>query len=136
MKFLKDNRGMELLEASITIPIAIMVMLPIVNLRMLVYAQQAMQAAARHGARMGNVAQQCQACYAVSGVKSGIAQAGILEDISVSVLPPGGSLSIILRIQVSGSVPIFMALLTSLFPGLPGQTFTVLADSTFCQEGW
>ncbi len=24
----------------------------------------------------------------------------------------------------------------SLFPGLPGQTFTVRADSTFRQEGW
>ena len=39
MKFLKDNRGMELLEAAITTPIAIMVMLAIVNLGMLVYAQ-------------------------------------------------------------------------------------------------
>lgn len=42
----------------------------------------------------------------------------------------------ILKIQVSGSVPNFMAPLTSLFPGLPGQTFTVRADSTFRQEGW
>ena len=71
MKFLKDNRGMELLEAAITTPIAIMVMLAIVNLGMLVYAQQAVQAAARHGARMGSVAQQCPACYAVSGAKVG-----------------------------------------------------------------
>ncbi len=100
MKFLKDNRGMELLEAAITTPIAIMVMLAIVNLGMLVYAQQAVQAAARHGARMGSVAQQCPACYAVSGAKSAIAP------------------------------------LTSLFPGLPGQSFTVRADSTFRQEGW
>ena len=70
MKFLKDNRGMELLEAAITTPIAIMVMLAIVNLGMLVYAQQAVQAAARHGARMGSVAQQCPARYAVSGARS------------------------------------------------------------------
>ncbi|MHB0923710.1 MAG: hypothetical protein ACYC3H_07085 [Bellilinea sp.] len=41
MKFLKDNRGMELLEAAGTTSIAIMVMLAIVNLRMLAYAQQA-----------------------------------------------------------------------------------------------
>jgi hypothetical protein len=39
MKFLKDNHGMELLEAAITTPIAIMVMIAIVNLGMLVYAQ-------------------------------------------------------------------------------------------------
>ena len=118
MKLLNDNRGMELLEAAITTPIAIMVMLAIVNLGMLVYAQQAVQAAARHGARMGSVAQQCPACYAISGAKSAIAQAGILENTSVSVLAPGGSAGSILKIQVSGSVPNFMAPLTSLFPGL------------------
>ena len=136
MKLFKDNHGMELLEAAITTPIAILVMLAIVNLGMLVYAQQAVQAAARHGARMGSVAQQCPACYAVSGAKSAIAEAGILEDTSVSVLAPGGSAGSILKIQVSGSVPNFMAPLTSLFPGLPGQTFIVRADSTFRQEGW
>ena len=59
-----------MLEAAITTPIAILVMLAIVNLGMVVYAQQAVQAAARHGARMGSVAQQCPACYAMSGAKS------------------------------------------------------------------
>jgi Flp pilus assembly protein TadG len=136
MKFLKDKFAMEMLEAAITTPIAILVMLAIVNLGMLVYAQQAVQAAARHGARMGSVAQQCPACYAISGAKSAIAQAGILENASVSVLAAGGSAGSILKIQVSGSVPNFMAPLTSLFPGLPGQTFTVRADATFRQEGW
>lgn len=136
MKFLKDNRGMELLEAAITTPIAILVMVAIVNLGMLVYAQQAVQAAARHGARMGSVAQQCPACYAVSGARSAIAQAGVLENASVSVLAPGGSAGSILKIQVSGNVTNFMAPLTGLFPGLPGETFTVRADATFRQEGW
>ncbi|MAT45451.1 MAG: hypothetical protein CL609_24245 [Anaerolineaceae bacterium] len=136
MNFLKDNRGMELLEAAITTPIAILVMLAIVNLGMLVYAQQAVQAAARHGARMGSVAQQCPACYAISGARSAITEAGILENPSVTVLAPGGSAGSILKIQVSGSVPNFMAPLTGLFPGLPGQTFMVRADSTFRQEGW
>ena len=136
MKLLKENRGMELLEAAITTPIAIMVMIAIVNLGMLVYAQQAVQAAARQGARMGSVAQQCPACYAISGAKDAIANAGILEDTSVSVLSPGGSAGSILKIQVSGNVPNFMAPLTCLYPGLPGHTFTVHADATFRQEGW
>jgi Flp pilus assembly protein TadG len=136
MKLLKDKRGMEMLEAAITTPIAILVMLAIVNLGMLVYAQQAVQAAARYGARMGSVAQQCPACYAVSGAKSAIVQAGIVENTSVSVLAPGGSAGSILKIQVSGNVPNYLAPLTSLFPGLPGQTFAVHADSTFRQEGW
>lgn len=136
MKLLTDRHGMEMLEAAITTPIAIMVMLAIVNLGMVVYAQQTVQAAARHGARMGSVAQQCPACYAVSGARSAIAEAGIVENPSVSVLAPGGSAGSTLKIQVSGSVPNFLAPLTGLFPGLPGQTFTVRADATFRQEGW
>ena len=72
----------------------------------------------------------------MSGARDAIAQAGILENTSVSVLAPGGSAGSILKIQVSGHVPNFMAPLTSLFPGLPGETFTVRADATFRQEGW
>ena len=136
MRILADKRGMELLEAAITTPIAILVLLAIVNLGMLVYAQQAVQAAARHGARMGSVAQQCPACYALSGARSAISEAGIVENPSVTLLASGGSAGSILKVQVSGSVTNFLAPLTSLFPGLPGETFTVQADSTFRQEGW
>jgi Flp pilus assembly protein TadG len=136
MRFLKDQSGMELLEAAITTPIAVLVMLAIVNLGMVVYAQQAVQAAARHGARMGSVAQQCPACYASSAARSAISDAGIVQNASVSVLAPGGSAGSILKIQVSGTVPNFLAPLTGLFPGLPGDTFRVQADSTFRQEGW
>lgn len=136
MRFWKDRSGMELLEAAITTPIAILVMLAIVNLGMVVYAQQAVQAAARHGARMGSVAQQCPACYASNAAQSAISDAGIVQNTSVSVLAPGGSAGSILKIQVSGAVPNFLAPLTGLFPGLPGDMFTVQADSTFRQEGW
>ena len=136
MRFWKDHSGMEMLEAAITTPIAILVMLAIVNLGMVVYAQQAVQAAARHGARMGSVAQQCPACYASSAAQSAISDAGIVQNASVSVLAPGGAAGSILKIQVSGTVPNFLAPLTGLFPGLPGDTFKVQADSTFRQEGW
>lgn len=136
MRFLKDRSGMELLEAAITTPIAVLVMLAIVNLGMVVYAQQAVQAAARHGARMGSVAQQCPACYASSAARSAVSEAGIVQNASVSVLAPGGAAGSVLKIQVSGTVPNFLAPLTGLFPGLPGDTFKVQADSTFRQEGW
>ena len=136
MRFLKDKSGMELLEAAITTPIAILVMLAIVNMGMLIYAQQAVQAAARHGARMGSVAQSCAACYAVSAARSSISGAGIIQDSSVAVLAPGGSAGSVLKIQVSGSVPNYLSPLTGLFPGLPGQKFIVRADATFRQEGW
>ena len=136
MRFLKDRSGMEMLEAAITTPIAIMVMLAIVNLGMVVYAQQAVQAAARHGARMGSVAQQCAACYALSSARQAISEARLVQDPSVSVLAPGGSAGSVLRIQVNGKIPNFLAPLTSLFPGLPGDEFSVSADATFRQEGW
>jgi len=136
MKLFKDNRGMEMLEAAITTPIAILVMLTIVNFGMLVYGQQAVQAAARHGARMGSVAQQCPACYAVTGAREAISQAGIVQNAAVSVLSAGGSAGSVLKIQVSGTVPNFLSPLTGLFPGLPGSSFKVSADSTFRQEGW
>ncbi len=136
MIFLRDKRAMEVLEAAITTPIAILVMLAIVNFGMLVYAQQAVQSAARYGARMGSVAQSCPACYAISGAKSAIAEAGIIENSSVNVLAPGGKAGSTLKIEVTGNVPNYLAPLTSLFPGLPGQTFTVRADSSFRQEGW
>jgi hypothetical protein len=136
MRMLRDKSAMEMLEAAITTPIAILVMLAIVNLGMVIYAQQAVQAAARQGARMGSVAQQCPACYAVSAARSSISAAGIVENPSVSVLAPGGSAGSILKIQVSGTVTNFLAPLTGLFPGLPGNTFRVSADSTFRQEGW
>lgn len=136
MRFWKDQSGMEMLEAAITTPIAILVMLAIVNLGMVVYAQQAVQAAARHGARMGSVAQQCPACYASSAAQSAISDAGIVQNASVSVLAPGGAAGSILKIQVSGTVPNFLAPLTGLFPGLPADSFKVQGDSTFRQEGW
>ncbi len=136
MRFFKDHRGIEMLEAAITTPIAILTMLAIVNLGMVVYAQQAVQAAARQGARMGSVAQTCPACYATSAARSAISGAGIVQNPSVAVLAPGGKAGSILQIQVSGSVTNFLAPLTSLLPGLPGQTFVVRADSTFRQEGW
>ena len=45
-------------------------MLATVNLGMVVYGQQAVKAAAREGVRMGSVAQQCSACYALSAASS------------------------------------------------------------------
>jgi hypothetical protein len=135
MRFSKDQSGMEMLEAAITTPIAILVMLAIVNLGMVVYAQQAVQAAARHGARR-SVAQQCPACYASSAAQSAISDAGIVQNTSVSVLAPGGAAGSILKIQVSGTVPNFLAPLTGLFPGLPGIHSRCRRISTVRHEGW
>ena len=132
MRFIRCGRAIETLEAAITFPIAILVMLAAVNLGMVVYGQQAVQAAARHGARMGSVAQQCSACYAASGASSAIQNDPIVKQAGVAILAPGGVTGSILTVQVSGKIPNFIG---SLVPGLPGS-FDVSAEATFRQEGW
>jgi Flp pilus assembly protein TadG len=119
-------------EAAITLPVAILVMLASVNLGMVVHAQQAVLNAARHGARMGSVAQQCGACYAASAARNAMAADPVVHGASVAILSPGGVAGSILTVRVSGEVPSFLG---SLVPGLPGS-FTVSGQATFRQEGW
>lgn len=132
MRFLFSKRAIETLEAAITFPIAILVMLATVNLGMVIYGQQAVQAAARHGARMGSVAQQCGACYAASAASSAIGSDPIVKEPRVAILSPGGVAGSILSVRVSGTIPSFLG---NLVPGLPGS-FSVSAEATFRQEGW
>ena len=132
MRFLKARKAIETLEAAITLPIAILVMLATVNLGMVVYGQQAVQAAARQGARMGSVAQQCSACYAVTAASSAIGSDPIVKQAGVAILSPGGVAGSILTVRVTGLIPNFMG---AFVPGLPGN-FTVSAEATFRQEGW
>lgn len=63
--------------------------LAVVNPGMPVYAQQVAQTAARHGARIGSVAQHCPACEAMIGAGDAIAQAFIQENPSVNFLARG-----------------------------------------------
>ncbi len=132
MRFLKARQAIETLEAAITFPIAILVMLATVNLGMVVYGQQAVQAAARQGARMGSVAQQCGACYAMSAASSAINGDPIVKQASVAILSPGGIAGSVLSVRVSGMIPNFIG---SFVPGLP-VNFSVSAVATFRQEGW
>jgi hypothetical protein len=132
MRLIRCRRAIETLEAAITFPIAILVMLAAVNLGMVVYGQQAVQAAARHGARMGSVAQQCGACYAAGAAGSVIGADPVVKSPQVSILSPGGVAGSILSVRVSGKIPNFIG---GLAPGLPAE-FTVSAEATFRQEGW
>lgn len=73
--FVRSDRY-PMLEAAITNPIAILVMLAIVNLGMVIHALQAVQAAVRQGARMGSAAQHCLARSVVSAAKSSTSATG------------------------------------------------------------
>ncbi len=136
MKFLKDRKALETVEAAITLPIAILVMLATINLGLVVFGQQAVQAAARHGARMGSVAQQCPACYAVTEARGAIENAAIIQNQDVTILAPGGRAGSLLKIRVTGQVPNFFGGLGAIFPGLPDGPFQLQAEATFRQEGW
>ena len=62
----KDKKGLETLEAVVTLPIMLMILLSVINLSLLVYGKQAVEDAAEYGARMGSVAQSSQVIYASS----------------------------------------------------------------------
>lgn len=131
-KFLQDQTAMETLEAAITTPIAILIMLATVNLGLLIYGQQAVQAAARHGARMGSVAQQSPAIYASSAAQSAMQNERLVQNPTVTILAPGGAAGSLLSVRVSGEIP---NMFSGFIPGLPNP-FVVSADSIFRQEGW
>lgn len=130
-RFWKASSGMETIEAALTTPIAVLIMLATINLGMVIFGQQAVQAAARYGARMGSVAQSCPACYAMNGAKEAIASAKLVQSPSVQILAPGGVAGSILKVRVSGTIPNYLG-------GFIGWSnpFQVSSDVTFRQEGW
>jgi hypothetical protein len=136
MKFLKDRKASETVEAAITFPIAILIMLALTNLGLVVFGQQAVQAAARHGARMGSVAQNCAACWATREARGSLDGLNLVQNPKVTVLAPGGVAGSTLKIRVTGEVPNFFGSMAALFLGLPSGPFKLKAESTFRQEGW
>lgn len=132
LRLLRDRSGIETLEAAITTPIAIIIMLATINLGLVVYGQQAVEQAARHGARMGSVAQRAAAVYASSSARDAIETSKVVENPSVTILSASGVPGSLLRVRVSGSIPNFFG---GLIPGLPNP-FTVSAEANFRQEGW
>jgi len=135
-KFLRDRSAIETVEAAITFPIALLVMLATINLGLVVFGQQAVQSAARHGARMGSVAQSCPACWAVTEARGAIENAGIVQNPGVAILSGGGRAGSVLKIRVTGEVPNFFGGLGAIFPGLPSGPFRLNGEATFRQEGW
>ncbi len=122
----------ELASFALTIPILILVLLAIVQMGMLVYANQMAEEAARHGVRMGSVAQVNQAGVAASAAYSFAMTALPTGHPRVEILAPGGVVGSLIRIRVGYTVPNFLG---SLVPGLPPQ-FTCWGEATMRQEGW
>jgi Flp pilus assembly protein TadG len=134
MKCFHDQRG-EMAEAAITTPVVILLMLAIINLGMVVFAQQAAQNAANYGARIGSVAQDAPAARAAAAARQA-AQHTMIGNYSVAVLAPGGVAGQTLAIEVRYTVPNFFGGLGALYPGLPDGPFAGRARALFRQEGW
>jgi hypothetical protein len=132
LKLLRNKSAIETLEAAITTPIALLIMIATINLGLVVFGQQAVEQAARHGARMGSVAQGSAAHYASSYARDAIESSQIVNDPSVTILAASGKPGSLLRVQVTGTIPNFFG---GLLPGLP-TVFTVTGESDFRQEGW
>jgi hypothetical protein len=132
IKLIRDRSAIETIEASYTIPIALMMMIAIINLGMVVFGQQAVEQAARQGARMGSVAQSSAAYYASSSAQKAIEASAIIQDPVVKILSASGAPGSILKVRVSGNIPNFFG---GLVPGLP-RTFVVTGNANFRQEGW
>lgn len=132
-RFLKSNTGLETVEAAITIPIMVMIMMAVFQFGVLVYATQMTQEAARHGARMGAVVQGGGgAVVARSEAASYVHRALPIGNPQVDILAPGGIAGSYLRVRVTCTVPNYLG---SLVPGLPPQ-WDVRGEATFRQEGW
>jgi len=135
-RFLRSRQGVEFLEAAVTIPIVVLIMVAIVQFGLLVYAGQMASEAARHGVRWGAVAQANQAGVAVAQAASFANAAFGVGNPQVEVLAPGGVIGSNLKLRVSYEVPNLFGGLAGLFPGLPSGPFHVTGEATMRQEGW
>ncbi len=132
----RNRRGLEVVEAVATLPIALLLLVAMINLGFAVYAKQAVQNAANYGARIGSTAQTCRACVAYSTANQTI-RGTLVRNARVEILAPGGSVGSVLKIRVIGEVPNLMGPLMALLGGGEwGGPIQVSADAVFRAEGW
>jgi Flp pilus assembly protein TadG len=125
---LRSERGIELIEAAVTLPIVFMLFLVIVQFGWTVYAQQTVQEAARYGVRRGVVAQSNPGGLARTEALGFTANAG-LGGASAQVLAPGGVVGSTLRLRVTYQPPNLLG-----WMGLPQMT--VKGEAEGRMEGW
>ncbi len=133
----RGRRAVESLEAIITLPFAMLVVMMIVTFGFAIYAQQAVQNAANYGARVGATAQSCRSCVAYTTAKETV-ERSFVRNPRVEILAPGGVVGSTLRIRVSGQTPNLMGPLLAFASGgaVDGGPIKVSADATFQAEGW
>ena len=128
LRFLRDKRGAELVEAAATLPIVITLVLGIIEFGWDLYAWHAAQQAVRHGVRAGSVAQVAPAVAAVAAAKDFAYNAG-LKTASVHLTAPGGRPGMPLALRIEYDPPNFLSQLFGFNP-------IIRAEATGRQEGW
>jgi TadE-like protein len=129
----KSERGQSAVEFGLVVMLAILMFLGMVQFGMYLYGLSIVENAARHGARMGSVSQSCAPCEAAAAARSALSGQPVIRDPSVEVLAPGGIVGSTVQIRVTAHIP--MVLPGGDLFGL-GKLTTVIAESTFRQEGW
>ena len=135
-RLLRNQRGVETIEAVITLPVAILVLMAIVQYGLLMYSQQMCQEAARHGVRMGVVAQDNRVGVALAEA-SGYGHTA-LPFAPLEVVPeaPGGVVGSVMRIRVTAQVPNFIGPILAFFGFGSAGPFSVNGTAEMRCEGW
>jgi hypothetical protein len=132
-KLLSDLSG-ELDEATLVLPLLLLISLGLVNLAILGFSAVNAGNAANYGARMGSVAQSDPAGVAASSASQMLSAIPVGEyavSVSGSGLPGDR-----IVVQVSYSVPNFFGGLAGFFGVSTPGVFSSTVTSTFRQEGW
>jgi hypothetical protein len=132
-KLLGDLSG-ELDEATLVLPLLLLISLGLVNLAILGFRAVNAGNAANYGARMGSVAQSDPAGVAASSASHMLSAIPVGEyaiSVSGSGLPGDR-----IVVQVSYSVPNFFGGLAGFFGVSTPGVFSSTVTSTFRQEGW
>lgn len=132
-RILRDRRGAETMEAALTIPIVFLLLLGIVQFGVVVYGSQMAKEAARHGARMGSVAQDYPVARAYNAALTFASTSLAIGNPEVEVLVPHGiATGREMAVRVTYQIPNF----TGGFPGMPSGPYVVSGEATARQEGW
>lgn len=135
---MRNQQGGSLVEFAIVLPLLLLVTIGLLQAGLMAYGSMMAGEAARHGARMGSVAQADAAGVAYQNALDEAQAAFPVAQPRVRILAPGGIPGTELTVEVTYDVPnlFYRAGLSSLFPLAGGPTFQVSRRTTFRQEGW
>ena len=133
LKRMRNRRGDEFAQSAIAFPIVVLLLFALFNLATAGFASVNASNAANYGARIGSVQQHGSAGAAYNAAMQSISHAPI-GDYGVTV-SGGGFPGATIHVDVTWSVPNYMAPLLAFFGGSSGN-LGGSASAAFRQEGW